>query len=76
MSLQSQISAALAAVKNPRTGADVLAADMVRDIATTVDGKVRLTLMLGAADDATLVRDVRQAIEAIPGVVDLSLIHI
>lgn len=69
--LQERISEALAAVKNPRTGADVLAADMVRDIATTVDGKVRLTLMLGAADDATLVRDVRQAIEAIKGVADV-----
>ncbi len=71
MTLQEKISSALSAVKNPRTGADVLAAEMVRDIATTVDGKVRLTLMLGAADDATLVRDVRQSIEAIPGVVDV-----
>jgi ATP-binding protein involved in chromosome partitioning len=69
--LQERISEALAAVKNPRPGADVLAADMVRDIATTVDGKVRLTLMLGAADDATLVRDVRQAVEAIKGVADV-----
>ncbi len=69
--LQERISEALAAVKNPRTGADVLAADMVRDIATTVDGKVRLTLMLGATDDATLVRDVRQAVEAIKGVTDV-----
>lgn len=69
--LQEKISTALAAVKNPRTGADVLAAEMVRDIATTVDGKVRLTLLLGAADDATLVRDVRQAIEVLPGISDV-----
>lgn len=69
--LQEQISTALAAVRNPRTGADVMAADMVRDIATTVDGKVRLTLLLSAVDDATLVRDVRQAVEAIPGVTDV-----
>jgi ATP-binding protein involved in chromosome partitioning len=71
MSLSAQISAALSGVRNPRTGADVMAAEMVRDIATTVDGKVRLTLLLDAADDATLVRDVRQAIEAIPGVADV-----
>jgi ATP-binding protein involved in chromosome partitioning len=71
MSLQEQITTALATVRNPRTGADVVAAEMVRDIATTTDGKVRLTLLLGAADDATLVRDVRQAIAAIPGVVDV-----
>ena len=62
MSLQTQISSALASVR---------ATDMVRDIATTTDGKVRLTLLLGATDDATLVRDVRQAIEAIPGVTDV-----
>lgn len=69
--LQEKISGALSAVRNPRTGADVLAADMVRDIATTTDGKVRLTLMLGAQDDATLVRDVRQAIERLDGVTDV-----
>ena len=67
--LQEKISVALGTIRNPRTGADVLSAEMVRDIATTTDGKVRLALLLGAADDATLVRDVRQAIEAIPGVV-------
>jgi ATP-binding protein involved in chromosome partitioning len=69
--LQEKIAGALSAVRNPRTGADVLAADMVRDIATTTDGKVRLTLMLGAQDDATLVRDVRQAIERLDGVTDV-----
>lgn len=69
--LQEKISSALSAIKNPRTGADVLAAEMVRDIATTVDGKVRLTLLLEAADDATLVRDVRQAIEALEGITDV-----
>lgn len=69
--LQEKISSALSGVRNPRTGADVLAAEMVRDIATTTDGKVRLTLMLGATDDATLVRDVRQAIERIDGVNDV-----
>jgi ATP-binding protein involved in chromosome partitioning len=69
--LQERISSALAGVQNPRTGASVLAAEMVRDIATTTDGKVRLTLLLGASDDAILVRDVRQSIEAIPGVTDV-----
>jgi ATP-binding protein involved in chromosome partitioning len=54
--LMERISGALAAVRNPRTGADVMAAEQVRDIATTVDGKVRLTLLLAPEDDATLVR--------------------
>ena len=69
--LMERITGALASVRNPRTGADVMAAEMVRDIATTVNGKVRLTLLLAADDDATLVRDVRQAIEALAGVTDV-----
>ena len=69
--LQERIAGALAGVRNPRTGADVMAADMVRDIATTTDGKVRFTLLLGAADDATLVRDVRQVVETLDGVTDV-----
>lgn len=69
--LQERISHALNGVQNPRTGLSVLAAEMVRDIAITVEGRVRLTLLLGAADDATLVRDVRQAIENVEGVVDV-----
>ncbi len=69
--LQERIAGALATVRNPRTGTDVMAAEMVRDIGTTPAGRVRLTLLLGASDDATLVRDVRQAIEALDGVVDV-----
>jgi ATP-binding protein involved in chromosome partitioning len=69
--LMERITGALAGVRNPRTGADVMAAEQVRDIATTVDGKVRLTLLLAPDDDATLVRDVRQAIEALDGVTDV-----
>jgi len=66
-----RITGALATVRNPRTGADVMAAEQVRDIATSVDGKVRLTLLLAPEDDATLVRDVRQAIERLEGVADV-----
>jgi ATP-binding protein involved in chromosome partitioning len=66
-----RITGVLAGVRNPRTGADVMAAEQVRDIATTVEGKVRLTLLLAPDDDATLVRDVRQAIEALEGVSDV-----
>ncbi|MDQ6612267.1 MAG: Mrp/NBP35 family ATP-binding protein, partial [Gemmatimonadota bacterium] len=69
--LQERIALALAGVRNTRTGFDVLASEMVRDIAVTVDGKVRLTLLLGANDEATLVRDVRQAVEAVAGVVEV-----
>jgi ATP-binding protein involved in chromosome partitioning len=67
-SLQQRIAAALARVQNPRVGRSVADAEMVKDIASTTDGKVRFTLVLDADDDATLVRDVRQAVESIDGV--------
>jgi ATP-binding protein involved in chromosome partitioning len=49
----------------------VLESEMVRDIATTTDGKVRLTLFLSPDDDATVVRDVRQTLQQVDGVTDV-----
>ena len=69
--LSARIDDALARIINPRTGADLLSASQVRDIATTTEGRVRLTLLLAAADDATLARDVRQAVEKVEGVTDV-----
>jgi ATP-binding protein involved in chromosome partitioning len=69
--LQERIATALRGVAHPRSGTDVLSADAVRDIGTTTDGKVRLTVLLAADDDATLVRDVRDAVQAVTGVSDV-----
>ena len=69
--LQERIAAALGAVVNPRTGADVISSEMVRDVATTTTGRVRLTMLLAPNDPATLVRDVREAIERVDGVTDV-----
>ena len=66
--LQARIAEALGEVVNPRTGTDVLTAEMIRDVATTTAGKVRLTILLTPSDPATLVREVREAIERIDGV--------
>ncbi|HEX7123564.1 MAG TPA: Mrp/NBP35 family ATP-binding protein [Gemmatimonadaceae bacterium] len=71
--LQERISAALGTVINPRTGENVVASDMVRDVATTLDGRVHLTMLLAPDDDATLVRDVRQAVERVSGVADVRI---
>lgn len=71
VNLQERISLALSAVRNNRLGLNVLEAEMVRDIATTTDGKVRFTLLLAPSDDAELVRQARQAVEAIGGVTDV-----
>ncbi len=62
---------ALTDVRNPRLGTDVVAGGMVRDIATTTAGRVRLTLLLSPEDAAEIVRDVRQAIERLDGVTDV-----
>ena len=69
--LQERVTDALARIRNNRVGANVLEAEMVRDIATTTDGKVRLSLYLSAQDDATVVREVRQTLQQIPGVTDV-----
>jgi ATP-binding protein involved in chromosome partitioning len=71
VSFQDKIVGALKTVVNKRTGLDVVDGEMVRDIATTTDGKIRLTLLMTAADDAALVRDVRQALEKIDGARDV-----
>lgn len=68
---QEKISIALNGVQNQRTGQSVLASEMVRDIAVQTDGKIRMTLLLDATDDATLVREVRQAVEQVEGVTDV-----
>ena len=69
--LQERIAAALGSIVNPRTGADVVSSEMVRDVATTTAGRVRLTVLLAPNDPATLIRDVREAIERLDGVADV-----
>jgi ATP-binding protein involved in chromosome partitioning len=69
--LQERVNAALSTIRNNRLGLNVLEAEMVRDVATTVDGKVRFTLLLSPSDDATIVRDVRQVVQQIEGVNDV-----
>ncbi len=71
--LQERIGIALSAIRNPRTGEDVLTSQMVRDIGTTLDGKVHLTVVLAPQDDATLVRDVRQVVERVDGVTNVQV---
>lgn len=71
--LQQRIAEALARVRHPRTGRDVVESDAVRDIATTTTGKVRLTLLLEPGDDPALARSVRHALETVEGVTDVQL---
>jgi ATP-binding protein involved in chromosome partitioning len=69
--LQTRIDAALSSVRSSRLGVNILEAGMVRDVATTLEGKVRFTILLSAADDASIVRDARQAVQQVSGVTDV-----
>ena len=71
--LQGRIAEALARVRHPRTGRDVVASEAVRDIATTTSGKVRLTLLLAPGDDPALARTIRQTLEHIEGVTEVTV---
>ena len=65
--LVADVQAALAGVMNPRTGKPVTADGMVDAIRRDDDGRVRLDFYLGAQDPASLVREVRQAVERASG---------
>ena len=69
--LPVRIDTALSSVRNNRLGLNILDSGMVRDLATTVDGKVRFSILLSAADDATIVRDARQTVEQVQGVTEV-----
>ena len=69
--LQQRIATALDAVRHPGTGESVLEAEVVRDIGVTLEGRVHLTVLLGAGDDAEIVREVRRAVEGVDGVADV-----
>jgi len=69
--LTAHVTAALAALQNPRHGRDVVAAGMVRDLTVDEAGAVSFTFLLGRDDPATLARDARRAVKAVPGVTDV-----
>jgi ATP-binding protein involved in chromosome partitioning len=73
VSLQEKISKSLSRVINRRTNLDVLTGEMVRDIGTTSDGKVHLTLLMSAQDDAAIAREVREAVLRTEGVADVKI---
>jgi len=67
-SLESRVTAALAAIHNPRLENDILSAGMIRDLAVTPQGDVSFTVLLASDDPAILVRQARSAVQAVEGV--------
>ena len=66
-SLEGRVTAALAAIRNPRLDNDLLSAGMVRDLAVREDGSVSFTFLLSPEDPATLVRQARAAVQGVEG---------
>jgi ATP-binding protein involved in chromosome partitioning len=69
--LHARIERALTGVVNRRTGTNIVTAEQVRDVATTPEGRVRLTLLLAPNDDPTLAREARLAVAGVDGVLDV-----
>ncbi|HLA14841.1 MAG TPA: Mrp/NBP35 family ATP-binding protein, partial [Gemmatimonadaceae bacterium] len=69
--LQERIEDALSRIRSKRVGTNILEAEMVSEVATTTDGKVRLSVFLTADDDAAVVREIRQALQQVDGVTDV-----
>jgi ATP-binding protein involved in chromosome partitioning len=66
--VKSQVEQALAGVVNPRTGRDVVAAGMVRDLTVDGEGGVSFTFVLSREDPGALARQARKAVEGVDGV--------
>jgi ATP-binding protein involved in chromosome partitioning len=66
--LKGRVEQALGGVRNPRSGRDILATNMVRDLAIDETGGVTFTFVLTRDDPASLARQARKAVEAIDGV--------
>ncbi|HJU65241.1 MAG TPA: Mrp/NBP35 family ATP-binding protein [Gemmatimonadaceae bacterium] len=71
--LGEQVAEALRQVVNPRLQSDVITASMIRDFTVSDEGRVRLSMLLSAQDPASLVREVRHAVERVPGVTDVRI---
>lgn len=71
--LLGRVRTALAAVKNPRTGADVLSSEQVRALEMDAEGRVNMQFLLQSEDPGTLVRETRAAVEQVDGVTKVKI---
>ena len=66
--LRRDVMAALAGVRHPGSGKDVLASGHVQNVEVEGDGAVRFAFQMQTDDPATLVKEVRSTAEAVAGV--------
>ena len=72
-SLRRAVLAALGAIQHPASQQDVLAAGHVRDLEVSDSGEVRFAFHLQPQDPGSLVRQSREAVEAVDGVSDVKV---
>jgi ATP-binding protein involved in chromosome partitioning len=71
--LRRSLSDALSRVHHPVTGQDVLASGHVQGLEVQEGGEVRFAFVLHPGDPGTLVKEVRAAAEAVPGVASVKV---
>jgi ATP-binding protein involved in chromosome partitioning len=71
--LRERVVEALRAVRNPRTGQDVIDGEHIMALETDAEGKVRFQFQLLPDDPGSLVREARSAAEAVPGVTKVKI---
>ncbi len=66
--INRSVMSALSGIVHPHTGDDLVTAGYVRDLEVDADGKVRFSVFLGPRDPGSLVREAREAAQAVEGV--------
>jgi len=73
MDLHSSVHTALTSVRHQRSGSDVVAAGLVKNLVASDEGVVEFEFQLGMNDPAGLVRAARAAVQAVPGVTSVKI---
>ncbi|HUF75438.1 MAG TPA: P-loop NTPase, partial [Longimicrobiales bacterium] len=71
--LRRSVMAALARIKHPGTGRDLVSGGHVQNVEVDDAGSVRFQFLLRPADPADLVKQARTSVEALDGVTDLKV---
>jgi len=71
--LRRSVMAALAAVKHPGSGRDLIAAGVVQNLEVDDSGSVRFQFQLGAEDSSDLLKQARTTVESLEGVSDVKI---
>ena len=71
--LRRSVMAALAAVKHPGSGRDLIAAGVVQNLEVDDSGAVRFQFQLGAEDSSDLLKHARSTVEVLDGVSDVKI---